>query len=80
MLSENNKQINLNKLENEIQRNLLRNTIYDVIMTVRSSNGLVLQEYYNCDGKQLCRDLESSVWSSDKQVSIILKQEDNITD
>ena len=38
------------KLENELQRNLTRSTVYDVIMTIRGSHGLVLQEYYDSDG------------------------------
>ena len=49
-------------------------------MTIRASNGLVLQEYYDSDGAELCRDLECSMWHSDKVINIVMKQEENISE
>lgn len=66
------------KLENELQRNLVRQTYYDLIMTIRASPGIQLQEYHDADGVQMCRDLEAACWTSDKAINILLKQEDSI--
>lgn len=66
------------KLENELQRNLVRATYYDAIMTIRASPGLQLQQYFDSEGAQVCRDLETACWNTDKTINIILKQEDNI--
>ena len=49
-------------------------------MTIRGSKGLVLQEYYDSDGLELVRDLETSIWHADKVINIIMKQEENITE
>lgn len=42
-------------------------------MTVRTSNGIILFDYYTGSGKISVRDLELSVVDSDKSIGIVLK-------
>lgn len=54
-------------------RNLTRTAGYDCVMTLRTSNGLVVQEYYSGAGKQECRDLSLSCIDADKTLAVIFK-------
>ena len=48
-----------------LYRNLTRSYAYDLIMTVRTSPGIILFDYYTGSGKISVRDLELSTLNSD---------------
>ncbi|CAK73562.1 unnamed protein product (macronuclear) [Paramecium tetraurelia] len=63
-----------------LYRNLTRSYAYDLIMTVRTSPGIILFDYYTGGGKISVRDLELSTLNSDQSIAIMLKQEEKILD
>ena len=68
------------KLHFDLARNLTRGYAFDCIMTMRSSQGLVLSEYHTSRGKVLVRDLEMGSISSDQSIAVILQQEEKIAE
>ncbi|CAD8055747.1 unnamed protein product [Paramecium sonneborni] len=75
-----NQQINGTELHYSLYRNLTRAYAYDLIMTVRTSPGIILFDYYTGSGKISVRDLELSSLNSDQSIAIMLKQEEKILD
>lgn len=60
-----NQNINGTELHYALYRNLTRTYAYDLIMTVRTSPGIILFDYYTGSGKVSVRDLELSTINSD---------------
>ncbi|KRX02234.1 Zinc finger, Sec23/Sec24-type [Pseudocohnilembus persalinus] len=66
------------RIHYDLFRNLTRVYAYDCMMTLRSSSGIVLHDYYTQQGKVSVRDLELSCIDSDKTIAVEIKQEDKI--
>ena len=64
------------KIHYTLFRTITRNTAYDCIMTMRTSQGITLQEYYTGAGKLSVRDLELSALDSDTTIAVVFKQEE----
>ena len=45
-------------------------------MTFRTSQGIILSEYYTAAGKQTVRDLELSAIDADKSITVMYKHEE----
>lgn len=67
------------KIHYELYRNLTRPYYIDCLMTVRTSPGIVLEDYYTSKGKVSIRDLPMSSMHPDSVVAFAYKQEEKIT-
>ncbi|KAL4464887.1 hypothetical protein ABPG74_011448 [Tetrahymena malaccensis] len=67
------------KVHYELFRNLTRPYFIDCIMTVRTSLGIILEDYYTTKGKVSVKDLQMSSMNPDSVVGVMYKQEDKIT-
>ena len=59
-----------------LYRSLTKTQGYDAIMTIRTSPGIILEDYYTGAGKISVRDLELATIDSDSTLGIILKAEE----
>ena len=57
----------------QIYRNLTRAYAYDGVMTLRTSEGIVLQSYITSSGIREVRDLELANINADQSIGILLK-------
>jgi len=60
----------VNKIYYDLFRNLTRTTGYDATLTLRTSIGLELKEYFSASGRMVVRDLSLSVIDADKSIVI----------
>jgi len=68
------------KLHYDLARNLTRYVGYDVVMTVRTSQGLAFSEYVLPTGRRPIADLELSALDADHALAVYFKHEDKLPD
>lgn len=67
------------KIHYELYRNLTRTYNIDCLMTLRTSPGIILEDYYTAKGKISVRDLHMSHMHAESVIAIAYKQEEKIT-
>lgn len=67
------------KIHYELYRSLTRASYTDCLMTIRTSPGIILEDYYTSKGKVSVRDLPISCMNADSVIVISYKQDEKIT-